>query len=83
MKVIELEAKRPKLEELLKLAGKTNVVLKSPEGREFMLAEVDEFAREIELLRRSKSFRAFLAKRSAEPANIWLAEVKPRLGIRS
>ncbi|MBI2927936.1 MAG: hypothetical protein HYY24_19785 [Verrucomicrobia bacterium] len=83
MKVIELEATQPSLEELLKLAGKTNVVLKSPEGREFMLAEVDEFAREVELLRRSKSFRAFLAKRSAEPANISLAEVKRRLGIRS
>lgn len=81
MKVIELEAKRPSLGELLKLAGKTNVLLKSPEGREFMLAEVDEFAREVHILRRSKSFRAFLAKRSAEPANISMSEVRRRLGI--
>ena len=81
MKVIELEARQPSLAALLKLAGKTNVVLKSARGREFMLAEVDEFTREVAMLRRSKSFRAFLAKRSSEPANISLAEVKRRLGL--
>ena len=81
MKVIELEARQPSLGELLKLAGKTNVVLKSVGGREFMLAEVDEFTREVAMLRRSKSFRAFLAKRSSESANISLAEVKRRLGL--
>ena len=81
MKVIELETKQPSLGELLKLAGRTNLLLKSAEGREFVLEEVDDFAREVEILRRSKSFRAFLAKRSVEPANIPLSEVRRRLSI--
>lgn len=37
----------------LKRARRENIILRSPEGEEFILAEIDDFNREIELTRQS------------------------------
>ena len=49
---------------LLKRARRQNVILRSPEGEEFILAAIDDFNREIELARQNRSLMKFLAARA-------------------
>jgi len=51
MKTIEVNEGIPSVNELLKLAREENIILKLPDGQEFLLAEIDDFEREIELTR--------------------------------
>lgn len=74
------------LTELLDLAKDEVVLLTTPEGREFILTEVDdldeaEFDAEIEALSRNREFMALLEERSRETTRIPLEEVKKRLGL--
>jgi hypothetical protein len=64
LKTVELTAIAPPLAELLDLAGEDNIVLRTPEGREFVLAEVDDFDTEIALVRENKELMALLEDRS-------------------
>jgi hypothetical protein len=70
--------------ELLDIARDETVLLTTPEGREFILTEVDDgddFDAEVEALSRNREFMAFLEERSRETKRIPLAEVKKRLGL--
>ncbi len=70
--------------ELLDIARDEAILLTTPEGREFILTEVDDgddFDAEIEALSRNREFMAFLEERSRETKRIPLAEVKKRLGL--
>ena len=74
------------LGELLDLAKDEMVLLTTPEGREFILTEVDEldergFDEEIEALGRNREFMAFLEQRSRENRRIPLSQAKKRLGL--
>ena len=70
------------LGELLDLAKDEMVLLTTPEGREFILTEVDELdEREVEALSRNREFLAFLEQRSREKRRIPLAQAKKRLGL--
>jgi hypothetical protein len=74
------------LGELLDLAKNEMVLLTTPEGREFILTEVDEldesdFDMEIEALSRNREFMAFLEQRSRESRRIPLAQAKKRLEL--
>ena len=53
-----------------------------PDGREFLLAEVDQFDREIQLTRENKELMALLDRRGREKGGITLQEAKARLGLR-
>jgi len=46
MKTIELSQVRRGLDEVLNLAGEENVVLTTPDGRQFVVAEIDDFENE-------------------------------------
>ena len=64
MKTIDLKATLPTLKEILDLAGQENVVLRTAEGREFVLAELDDFDRELELVRQNDSLMDLLRART-------------------
>ena len=81
MKIIDLEKKQPSLAELIILARRQNLLLKTAEGQEFVLAEVDDFAKEVALVRRNKELQRLLARRSREKGSYSLAQVKKKLGL--
>ena len=53
----------------------------NPEGREFILAEIDEFNREMELTRQNKSLMKLLDERGKQTKTFLTADVKRQLGI--
>jgi len=67
---------------LLKQAQRGGLILRSPDGHEFVLAEIDDFNREIELTRKNKALKRLLDKRGAQTRTIGLAQVEARLGLR-
>ena len=81
MKVIELTGRKPSLDSLLTQASEENLILKTAEGREFVLAEVDEFDREVALVRQNKALMGLLARRSRQKGKLPLAQVKQKLGL--
>lgn len=68
------------LQALLAQAGRENLILKTDDGREFVLAEVDQFDREIELTRQDRELREMLNQRGQEPASVSLHAARGRLG---
>ena len=67
------------LNRLLRQAVEENLVLRDSDGREFVLAEIDDFRREIEVTRESKELMKLLDQRGREKATVPLAEAKRRL----
>jgi hypothetical protein len=82
VKTIDLALPFPSLGELLELAGQDNVILRTPEGREFVLAELDDFAQEIALVRQNESLVELLAERSRETTKHSLSQVREQLGLQ-
>jgi hypothetical protein len=81
MKVIDCSLIDLSLSELLKLAIEDTLLLKSPDGQEFVVVQVDDFEEEVKSLGQSERFMKFLEERSQEKTRYSLGEVKQRLGI--
>jgi len=81
MKTIELAADTPSLPELIELADAENIIINTPDGKQFVLAEIDDFGLEVEQLKNSKEFVAFLDERSKERATTSIEELRRELGI--
>jgi hypothetical protein len=79
MKAIDLSATSPTLSEVLELAGEDNIVLRTPEGRQFVLAEIDDFADEVERVRQNGALMQLLSDRSREEGSLTLEQVRERL----
>lgn len=79
MRTIELLDEPPSINEVLKLAGKEDIILRSLDGQEFVLAEIDDFNREIELTRQNQRLMKFLEERSKETKTFTLKQVKQQL----
>jgi hypothetical protein len=82
MKAIDLGTSPTTLSEVLDLAGQDNLILRTPDGREFVVAEVGEFENEVAFVRQNAALTEFLARRAEEPGKYSLADVKARLGIK-
>jgi len=69
--------------ELLDLAEDETVLVTTPDGREFIVAEIDDFDEEIEAVSQNRELMELLEERSKEKAKggYTLAEVKKRLGL--
>jgi hypothetical protein len=65
MKLINLAEQTVDITHVLELAQEGPVVLLAADGREYVLAEADDFDREVEQLRNSVAFQRFLDERSA------------------
>ena len=80
MKTVNL-ATDSSLSDLLDLADEDAVLLKTPEGREFILAAVDDFDVEIDSIRQNRELLEFLEQRSRPEKTYTLAEVRERLKL--
>jgi hypothetical protein len=73
MKTIDLGTDSPTLAKLLRFASDENVLLRTPDGRHFVLLELDDFAEEVERVRQNKE------RRSAETSTVPLRQVREQL----
>ena len=65
MNTVDLTHQHLDIFHVLELAHDGPLVLIAPDGREYLLAEADDFDREAELLRASPAFQQFLDERLA------------------
>ena len=79
MKTIDLEKEKLDLEAVIKIACREPVLLVTPDGKEFCLAEADDFEKEVEALRGSRAFQRFLDERSACTRRIPLEEIEAEI----
>ncbi|MDY6780967.1 MAG: hypothetical protein SW833_00130 [Cyanobacteriota bacterium] len=81
MKTIELAQSKLTVFELIELAKQDTLILRKPDGTEYVLSPIDDFAAEVEALRQNQEFMEFLAQRSRSTKRVSLAEARKRLGI--
>ncbi len=81
MKTIEVEHVAITLPELLRLASEDNVVLRAADGKEFIVAEMDDFSREGALVREQPELMEFLQQPSRSSQRLSLSEVRAKLGL--
>ncbi|MCL5999469.1 MAG: phage protein [Chloroflexi bacterium] len=81
MKTVTISTRSKAIAALLKRATRENLILRTPDGREFILAELDDFNREIELTRQSKELMQLLEQRAKQPGAVSLDQVKSELGL--
>lgn len=79
MKTLNLAQETLTIEDMLRLARQEPVLLLTPDGQTFCLAEVDDFDREVEALRGSQAFQRFLDERSAGTRRIPLEELEAEI----
>lgn len=79
MKTVDLEKEKPNLSEVIDLARKEPVLLRTADGKEFFISEADDFEREVETLRGSQSFQRFLDERSASMGGFSLDEIEKEI----
>jgi hypothetical protein len=79
MKTVFVSKKERKIRELLDQAKEENIIVRSPDGREYILAEIDDFNREIELTRQNQKLMTFLEKRADQTKVTPLKDVKKQL----
>jgi hypothetical protein len=76
MKAVNVSTKAKTINSLLKKARSGGLILRSPKGQEFILAEADDFNREIELTRQNKALMKFLDSRGKQTETIKASEMK-------
>jgi hypothetical protein len=79
MKAIDLSTASPTLTEVLDLAGEDNVILRTPEGRQYLLAAIDDFAEEVAKVGQNESLMRLLGERSQETTHLTLSQVREQL----
>lgn len=79
MKTIDLSAKTLSAADLLDMARKDSLLVKTANGDTFVVSEADELATEVELLRRNHAFLAMLDEFKEDAETIPLAQVEHAL----
>ena len=79
MKTIELTSRSLSLPELLRIAHREPVLIRTPSGDEYVLSAVDAFEREVELMRLSPELQALLAERRNERGTVSLDSIRNQL----
>jgi len=82
MKTVAISKRSKSINELLRKASRENIIIRTHDGTEFILAEIDDFNREIKLTRQNEKLMRFLEQRAKETKTIPLDEVKTQLGIK-
>ncbi|MBI3821570.1 MAG: hypothetical protein HY289_02710 [Planctomycetes bacterium] len=82
MTKIDLTKRSPTLPQVLQLAGEEDLILETLEGRQFVVAEIDDFADEVAAVVKNKALMQLLAERSKETKRVSLAEARARLGLK-
>jgi hypothetical protein len=79
MKTVDLTKEKLDLEAVIRIASREPILLVTPDGKEFCIAEADDFEREVEALRGSRAFQRFLDERSASTRRIPLEEIEAEI----
>jgi len=61
------------------MASREPLLLVTPDGKEFCIAEADDFEREVDALRGSRAFQRFLDERSASIRRLPLEEIEAEI----
>jgi hypothetical protein len=81
MRFLDLSLTKMSLEELFNLAENETLILKMPNGEEFVFGELEteaDFEREVEALSQNEEFMKFLAERGKDPIKHKLRDVIKR-----
>lgn len=81
MKTIPVPAQAAEINGILEQARQEDVILRAPDGSEFMLTAVDDFDEEIARTRHNAKLMALLDERAKQTQVVPLEEVKRRLGL--
>ncbi len=81
MKTVTISTRTKAMMPLLKQVQRSGLILRGPDGREFILAEIDGFDREIELTRKNKALMKLLDERGKQTKTLKAAEVRAQLAI--
>jgi hypothetical protein len=81
MKTVSLLDLLAPLSELLEQAQEEALILQTPDGKEFILAALDDFAHEVELTRQNPALMALLDRRGREESTVKLSNLKIQLGL--
>ncbi len=81
MKTITISRRARSVHALLRRARRENVILRSPEGEEFILAEVDDFNREIKVARQNRALMRLLDARARRTETVSSEEARNLLGL--
>ncbi len=81
MKTVIVSSRTKTLTTLLRRAKRGGLILRSPDGHEFILAEIDDLDREIELTRQNKKLMKLLDERGKQTKTLKASEVRAQLGL--
>jgi hypothetical protein len=81
MRKVNVSTKEKTINSLLKKAQKGGLILRSAEGQEFILAEINDFNREIELTQENKALMKLLDARGKQTKTVKPAGLKKQLGL--
>jgi len=81
MKTVTVPKRAKGINGLLKQARRENLIVRSADGREFIVAEINDFHEEIELTRKNKKLMRFLDRQARQSKTILLEGVKAKLGL--
>jgi hypothetical protein len=81
MRTVNVSTKEKTINSLLKKAQRGGLILRSPKGQEFILAEINDFNREIELTQENKALMKLLDARGRQTKTVKTAELKKQLGL--
>lgn len=79
MRTILVSPRERTIRDLLDQASSENLILLTDDGREFLVAQLDNFDREIELTRQNEALMELLDARGGEKATLSLAEARAML----
>ena len=81
MKRVSVSSRSRVLNGLLRRALRENIIIRARDGHEFVLVEIEDFNREIELTRHNDKLMKLLDQRGQEKATISLREARRRLRV--
>ena len=81
MRTVNVSTKEKTINTLLKKAQRGGLILRSPGGQEFILAEINDFNRKIKLTRQNKSLMKLLDSRGKQTKTFKASEVKKQIGV--
>lgn len=79
MKTIDMSSDLPSIKELLDMAKKESLLIKTKDGDSFVISSTDEFDSEVELLRKNHKFLSMLDSFKSGNETIPIDEVEKNL----
>ncbi len=79
MKSVDLRNENLSLSQLLHMAEDEAVLVLTPDGHEFIVAEADDFDAEVEALRKSARFQSFLDRRTRDKSRVPIGDIEKEI----